>query len=343
MKPQATFMQRALALARRGHGRVSPNPLVGCVIVKNGKIVGEGYHSFYGGPHAEVMALRKAGQRSRGATMYLTLEPCTHWGKTPPCLPLVAQSGIKKAYIAMPEPNPKVSGRGIKGLKSAGIAVYTGLETEAARELNRPFITWMTQKRPYTILKLAMTLDGKTATRTGDSKWISSPESRKRVHELRAGVDAVLVGAQTAIADNPSLTSHGHGRNPLRIVLDPTLRTPLGLKLYSDRQAPTAIVVSPSVPKRRLFLYQKKGIQILRNNMKNGLFELKQLMKLLSQTNVSQLLIEGGKKTAETFIDQNLIDEMQLFIAPKVIGDRARMNQATKLPGDDILIQGRLR
>jgi diaminohydroxyphosphoribosylaminopyrimidine deaminase/5-amino-6-(5-phosphoribosylamino)uracil reductase len=217
------------------------------------------------------------------------------------------------------------------------------LETEAARELNRPFITWMTQKRPYTILKLAMTLDGKTATRTGDSKWISSPESRKRVHELRAGVDAVLVGAQTAIADNPSLTSHGHGRNPLRIVLDPTLRTPLGLKLYSDRQAPTAIVVSPSVPKRRLFLYQKKGIQILRNNMKNGLFELKQLMKLLSQTNVSQLLIEGGKKTAETFIDQNLIDEMQLFIAPKVIGDRARMNQATKLPGDDILIQGRLR
>ncbi len=344
MKPtHATFMQHAVRLAARGRGRVSPNPMVGCVIVKSGKVVGEGHHAFYGGPHAEVNALKKAGRKARGATVYLTLEPCSHWGKTPPCLPLLIENGVKQAYIAMRDPNPMVAGRGIKGLKKAGVRVFTGLEEAAARELNRPFITWMTQKRPYTILKLAMTLDGKTASRTGDSKWISSPASRKKVHALRSQVDAILVGANTAIKDNPALTSHGHGKNPLRVVLDPHLRTPATLKMYNDGQAPTLIVVADRTPIKRFLPYQKRGIQILRNSLKNGVFELKRLMNSLAKNNVSQLLIEGGQMTAKTFIDKNMVDEALFFIAPKLLGNRAKMHQAETLPGPDVVIQGRVR
>jgi diaminohydroxyphosphoribosylaminopyrimidine deaminase/5-amino-6-(5-phosphoribosylamino)uracil reductase len=336
-------MKHALALALRGRGHVSPNPMVGCVIVKKGKVVGQGYHARFGGPHAEVVALQKAGRLARGATMYLTLEPCTHWGKTPPCLPNVVRSGVKTVYIAMKDPNPRVAGQGIKGLKKAGIRTFVGLEGEAAEALNRPFMIGITKKRPYTILKLAMTLDGKTATRTGDSKWISSPESRKKVHTLRSQVDAVLVGAQTAVKDNPKLTSHGQGKNPLRIVLDPKLRTPVRLKIYTDGEAPTMIITSNRVSKSRFRAYEKQGVQILTNSLKNGSFELKELMKNLFKINVGQLLIEGGEKTAKTFFDQNLIDETLFFIAPKLIGDHSKMTQAKIFHGPDLVIHERVR
>lgn len=212
-------MRRALDLAVRGKGFVSPNPCVGCVIVKNGKIVGEGYHREFGGPHAEVNALRHAGSAAKGSTVYLTLEPCTHWGKTPPCAPELIRANVKRVVIAMEDPNPIVSSRGVSALRKAGIDVIIGVEEEAARNLIRSFITWMTKKRPHVILKMAMTLDGKIATATGDSKWISSKASRALGHKLRAESDAILVGSTTARRDKPALTSHGAGRDPKRFVV----------------------------------------------------------------------------------------------------------------------------
>ncbi len=218
-RSHSAFMQRALELAARGKSSVSPNPCVGCVIVKNGKIVGEGHHEEFGGPHAEVIALRKAGPLAAGATAYITLEPCTHWGKTPPCAPIVINAGIKRVIIAMKDPNPIVSGNGIAELRKARIKTEVGIEEKAARHLNRSYILWMTEKRPYVVLKMAMTLDGKIASKAGESKWISSETSRRLVHKLRAESDAVLVGSRTAMLDKPTLTSHGHGRDPLKIIL----------------------------------------------------------------------------------------------------------------------------
>lgn len=332
-------MQRALTLARRGQGRVHPNPMVGCVVVKNGTIIGEGYHPYYGGPHAEIIALRKAGQAARGATLYLTLEPCIHWGKTPPCLPVVAKSGVKKVYIATKDANPLVSGKGIQGLKAAKIDVHVGLMATAARKLNK----FVSKKRPHVLLKLALSLDGKTATWTGDSKWISSPASRKQVHQLRAKMDAVLVGVGTVLKDNPSLTTHGWGRNPIRVVLDPHLRTPRTAKICRDGEARTVLVVSTQVPEKRSLPYQKQGVQILRNVLKNGSFELKNVLKQLSQLNINQVLLEGGLKTAESFIHQNMIDETLFFIAPKLIGDNTKVSQAITLPGPDLVVRKRVK
>ncbi|MCG3203402.1 MAG: Riboflavin biosynthesis protein RibD [Elusimicrobia bacterium] len=212
-------MRRALHLAAKGQGFVNPNPKVGCVIVKKGKIIGEGYHQRFGGPHAEILALAQAGSKAKGATMYLTLEPCTHFGKTPPCAPEILKAQIHQIYVAMKDPNPLVSGKGIQTMKKGGVSVHVGLEEEAAQDLNRPFVTLMTKKRPYVILKMALTLDGKIATKTGDSKWITSTASRRYVHALRSQSDAILVGKRTALMDKPRLTSHGIGRNPTRFVV----------------------------------------------------------------------------------------------------------------------------
>jgi diaminohydroxyphosphoribosylaminopyrimidine deaminase/5-amino-6-(5-phosphoribosylamino)uracil reductase len=315
-------MLRALDLAIKGKGHVSPNPCVGAVLVHNNQIIGEGYHHHSGGEHAEILALKQAGPRAAGSTLYLTLEPCTHFGKTPPCAPQLVQSGIQKAFIAMKDPNPLVSGRGIKTLRQAGIQTHVGLEKKAAETINRPFLTAMTKKRPYTILKMAMTLDGKTATQRGDSKWISSPKSRQWVHQLRAGSDAVLVGDQTANLDNPSLTSHGVGKNPLRIILDPFLKSQRHLKVLSDQKAPTLLVVSDKISATRIKSLQKKGIQILRMSLKFKKFDLKYFLRYLRKNNVNQLLIEGGSETSWSFIKSKLIDEVMFFIAPTLLGGR---------------------
>ena len=310
-------MQRALELAARGRGSVSPNPCVGCVVVKNGRIVGEGYHHRYGGPHAEILALKEAGPNAKGATLYVTLEPCTHWGKTPPCAPEVAHSGVKQIFIAMKDPNPIVSGKGVRALQQAGLRVRVGTQKAAAENLNRGFVTWMTKKRPHVIFKIAMTLDGKIATRTGDSKWISNDASRRLVHKLRAESDAVLIGSRTALTDKPSLTSHGAGRNPMRFVVTSSGRSGRGKRLSA-----------------------------------------RQILHELARHNVSQLLLEGGGETAWPFIKENLIDEMYVFIAPKIVGGKtaptpvggtgfAKIQQALKLNsisvtriGDDMLVHG---
>lgn len=349
-------MHRALELAARGKGRVSPNPCVGCVIVKKGKMVGEGYHQRFGGPHAEVLALNEAGRNARQATAYVTLEPCNHWGKTPPCVPQLVNAGIKQVYIAMKDPNPIVAGRGIRALKKAGIRVQSGMEEKAAATLNRSYITWMKRKRPHTVAKMALTLDGKSATASGESKWISGEASRRLVHKLRAESDAVLIGANTANRDNPSLTSHGAGRNPLRIILDPHLRTKKSLRVYRDRQAKTLVVVDPSKSFSRERELQKRGVQILRTSLRFNRVNLLQLLKNISKINVSQLFIEGGGETIWPFIEHGLLDEIYFFIAPKILGGRSALTpvegtgfkkiaQALKLrdvsvsrSGEDILV-----
>ncbi|MCB4755727.1 MAG: bifunctional diaminohydroxyphosphoribosylaminopyrimidine deaminase/5-amino-6-(5-phosphoribosylamino)uracil reductase RibD [Elusimicrobia bacterium] len=320
--PHIAFMQRALSLAARGKGRVSPNPCVGCVIVNNGRIVGEGAHKFYGGPHAEIEALKEAWASVKGGTVYINLEPCSHWGKTPPCAPVLIQSGIKRIYIATRDPNPLMQGRSIRLLKRAGLKVHVGLEKEAAEHLNRPFFTWMKKKRPYVILKMAMTIDGKIATRKGQSKWISSPASRRLVHKLRTESDAVIIGANTAIRDNPSLTSHHAGRDPLRFVLDPHLRTPPTLRLYNDARARTFIITSVNTPTSAAAPYLKRGVQVIRTKLKNGEFDLSEVLKIIAKLDVSQLFIEGGGGTAWSFIHKRLVDEVLFFISPLIFGGK---------------------
>ncbi|MBI4055641.1 MAG: bifunctional diaminohydroxyphosphoribosylaminopyrimidine deaminase/5-amino-6-(5-phosphoribosylamino)uracil reductase RibD [Elusimicrobia bacterium] len=220
MPSDVEYLRRAMRLARKGVGKVSPNPLVGCVLVKGGRIVGEGYHPYFGGPHAEIGALEKAGPKAREAALYVNLEPCNCWGKTGPCTAAILQAGISRVVASMADPDPRVSGKGFQVLRQAGIQVRSGLLEAEARDLNRPYLIWTTQKRPYVILKSAATLDGKIAARNGKSRWISSKASRNYVHRLRSQVDAILVGTRTVLQDDPELTSHGQGKNPVRIILD---------------------------------------------------------------------------------------------------------------------------
>jgi len=324
------YMQRALLLAARGKGHVNPNPLVGCVIVRQGKIVGEGTHEVFGGPHAEVNALKKAWGHAKGATLYINLEPCTHWGKTPPCIPILIQAGIKEVHIATLDPNPLVAGKGVAALRRAGIKVRVGLEKVAAARLNRPFLTWMKKKRPYVILKMAMSLDGKIATHKGDSRWISSPASRRLVHKLRAESDAVLVGANTAVRDNPYLTAHGAGRDPLRIVLDPHLRTRPNLRVYGEEGRTMIITASSSNPEK-IKILESKGVQILRTPLNKGRIKLKEVLRLIAKYDVSQLLVEGGGNTAWSFVREGLVDEILFFVAPIMIGG---VNAITSVEGE---------
>lgn len=320
MTNHAGYMQRALRLALRGKGWVHPNPLVGCVLVSRNRVVGEGYHARYGGPHAEQVALAKAGSKARGATAYVNLEPCTHWGKTPPCAPSLRAAGIREIYVADKDPNPKVNGKGISFLKRSGIQTHVGLGRDVARAINKPFITWMTQNRPYVTLKMACTLDGKIASRTGESKWISGAQSRRLVHKIRAESDAVLIGANTAIADNPELSAHGEGRNPIRIVLDPRLRTPASLKVYRPSSQPTWLIAGRPVSRERAKRMIESGHKILRENLKFGKSKVKSLLKTLSKNNISQLLIEGGGETSWSFLSEKLVDEILLFVAPLILG-----------------------
>ncbi len=316
-------MQRALTLAAKGKGRVSPNPCVGCVIVKKGEIIAEGFHSLFGGPHAEIAALRQAGSRARGADMYVTLEPCTHWGKTGPCAPEVIRAGLKRVHMAMLDPFPKVSGRGAAALRRAGIQVTVGLEKAAATHLNRAFVTWVTRRRPHVIYKAATTLDGKTASRTSNSRWITGVPARNLVHHLRSDSDAVLVGTRTASADNPNLTSHGAGRSPLRVVIDRTLKLRHSLQLFDTRLARTVVIAGRKATERRLDALARRGVRVIQVGEKRGRLDLRSALKKLAKLGVSQLLLEGGGETSWNFVKDDLVDELIYFIAPMLVGGRA--------------------
>lgn len=322
-------MQRALELATRGQGFVEPNPAVGSVIVDdNLNLIGEGYHQKYGGPHAEIHALDIAGAKANGATIYITLEPCCHQGKTGPCSKAVIQAGIKKAIIAMRDPAPHVDGGGIADLEQAGIVVEVGLLESDAHKLTRPFVKRVTKGLPWIHAKWAMTLDGKIATKTGDSQWISNKRSRELVHQLRGRMDAIMVGLQTAEKDNPLLTARPAGpRTPARIVVDSQARLSSESKLIqSINNAPVIVIAHESAPGINIKRLENAGVEVLQIQSAPGIKtaqpDLEKCLLELGHKEMTNILIEGGGSLLGSCFDAQLIDEVHVFIAPKIVGGK---------------------
>jgi diaminohydroxyphosphoribosylaminopyrimidine deaminase/5-amino-6-(5-phosphoribosylamino)uracil reductase len=322
-------MRRALQLAARGQGRVEPNPMVGCVITTRGKIIGEGYHRRFGGPHAEVEALRRCRGSPRGATIFATLEPCCHCGKTPPCTDALIEARIGRVVAAVRDPSPLVNGRGLRKLRAAGITVATGLLADQAAELNAPYIKLMRQKRPWVILKWAQSLDGKIATQTGDSKWISDEPARAHAHRLRGRVDAILVGVQTVLTDDPKLTARvGRVRRvATRVVLDTDLRTPTTARLVrSAGRVPTWILCGARAPRARARALEAAGCVIRRVPRDGKRLSLPAVLDLLGSHQMTNVLVEGGGRLLGQFVDERLADEFQVYIAPLLIGGRTAVS-----------------
>jgi diaminohydroxyphosphoribosylaminopyrimidine deaminase / 5-amino-6-(5-phosphoribosylamino)uracil reductase len=355
-------MLRALELARKG--KTSPNPMVGAVLVKNNRIIAEGFHSRAGGPHAEVVALRKAGGKARGADLYVNLEPCCHVGRTPPCTDAIIQSGVTRVFIGMKDPNKLVKGKGIRILKAAGIEVSTGMMKKDCEKLNEIFIKVMKTGMPFVTVKTAMSLDGKIATREGDSRWISGVKSRDFVHELRNQNDAILVGTNTILKDNPQLTCRlkkKGGRHPARIILDRRNRIPLTAKIFANSKAHRVVYVSGSkLSTKREQLLKTKNIEVLKvKTLKSG-FDLKQLMKLLAQKELNSILIEGGGEINSSALEVGIVDRVFAFISPILVGGQqapspmggkgvAKITKAMRLGnmkvipiGDDLMVEAEI-
>jgi diaminohydroxyphosphoribosylaminopyrimidine deaminase/5-amino-6-(5-phosphoribosylamino)uracil reductase len=322
-------MQRALELAEQGRGYTATNPLVGAVIIKNEKIIGEGYHHFYGGDHAEVDAIKNATADLRGATMFVTLEPCSHQGKTPPCAQALIEAGITRVFVAMQDPNPKVAGQGLALLREAGVEVEVGLCEAEARRLNEPYLKYIETGLPFVTVKIAQTLDGKIADFRGDSKWITGEAARRRVHKLRAASDAVMVGAGTARADDPSLTTHGvRDRDPLRLILCGTRELSGELKLLANNQDDRTILISSNgVPKNTAV----QGWCI--ESEATGRLNLKEVLKHAAQEKVCSILVEGGQRVFSELILAGLVDKYIFVTAPKLVGSGlAGFTAAAELP-----------
>ena len=316
-----SYMREALRIAEYARGRTSPNPLVGAVIVRDGAIVASGWHRAAGEPHAEIHALRMAGELARGATLYVTLEPCAHHGRTGPCAEAVIAAGLARVVIALSDPNPLVAGRGIHLLTAAGIEVTTGICEDEARRQNEIFLKWVTTKRPFVTLKTAMTLDGKIASHTGASQWITGAAARARVHAYRNENDAILVGIGTVLADDPSLTTrlkHGTGKNPLRIVLDSEARTPLDAKLVADGAAPTIIVVSERADHRRVNLLRACGAEVVTLGAQR--VDIAALLDYLGARDITSLFVEGGAAVNWSLLAGGSVDKVHAFIAPMLMG-----------------------
>ncbi|MEW6357512.1 MAG: bifunctional diaminohydroxyphosphoribosylaminopyrimidine deaminase/5-amino-6-(5-phosphoribosylamino)uracil reductase RibD [Planctomycetota bacterium] len=319
MTDDERFMRMALALAERGRGKVEPNPMVGAVIVKGGKVVGKGYHRWFGQAHAEVNAIRDAGRRAKGATLYVTLEPCTTYGKTPPCTDAIIAAGLARVVVASPDPT---QGDARRILRRAGIEMVFGPCREEANELNAPFFKLRLLGLPYVTAKWAMTLDGKIATRTGDSKWISCEASRRMVHVLRSQVDAIMVGIGTVLQDDPELTARTpRGRNPRRIILDSRARVPLKSKIVrTARDVETIIATTRTAPKKKSAALERAGCEVLVLPARLGAVDLKRLMRTLGRRELSHVLVEGGAKVLTAMLAADLIDRVWVFIAPTILG-----------------------
>lgn len=355
------YMKLALRLARRGMGRTSPNPMVGAVIVKDNRIVGRGYHRYYGGQHAEINAMENAGEDVRGATLYVTLEPCCHYGKMPPCVDAVIKNNIARVVIGSLDPNPRVNGRSVEILRQHGIATEVGVLEAECRSLNEAHFKFMTTGVPLVRLKFAETLDGRIATSTGDSQWLSSPSSQRRAHRWRSLHDAVMVGVGTVLADNPELTVRlVKGRNPVRIVLDSKLRIPLASKLLaSQAAAPTLIATTSGADREKLAALRQMGIEVMTiPEDERGEVDLTHLLKMLGQRNITSVLVEGGAATITSFLRRKLADRLVAIVAPKLMGkgidavgelNITEVGQALKLSftrtcrsGEDLVIEARL-
>lgn len=322
------WMRLALQLARRGFGKTSPNPMVGAVLVRGGEVLGRGWHRRAGGPHAEVEAIRDAGKRGariKGATLYVTLEPCSTHGRTPPCTDAILQAGIKRVVVAATDPNPRHAGNGLTLLERAGIEVISGIESDAAIALNESFNHWIVYRTPFVTVKAAMTLDGKIATSSGESKWITGEKARAYGMQLRVGADAILAGINTILLDDPGLTVRGKvtKTKPLRrIILDPRAKTPLTARVVADEfAAQTTIVVTENAPAKRIDALSRK-VSVLVAPLTEGKIDLRWLMKRLGSEEVTSLLVEGGGETNALMLEQGLAHRVAFFYAPKIIGGR---------------------
>lgn len=356
------FMRRALELAERGRGHVEPNPLVGAVVVREGRIVGSGWHQRFGGPHAEVFALQEAGEAARGATLYVTLEPCCHYGKTPPCTEAILAAGVNRVVAAMWDPFPEVAGKGVEALRRGGVTVEVGLLGEAAEHLNAPYLKLLRMGRPYVIAKWAMSLDGRIATSTGDSRWISSEASRQRVHEIRGRVDGILIGIVTALVDDPLLTARPPGpRTACRIVLDNRLRLPIASRLVQTAsEAPVLIFHKPQADPASRKRLEAAGCECVALPGSSTRESIGFLLEELGRRRFTNLLVEGGSEVLGSFFDAGAVDEVMAFVAPKIIGGRqapgpvggqgaAILAQCLRLRGstverigEDVLIRARI-
>ena len=319
------FMQRALELARRAQGAASPNPAVGAVIVRQGRLVGQGWTQPPGGHHAEIEALAGAGEEARGATLYVTLEPCSHYGRTPPCTQALLRAGIAEVHVAIQDPYPQVNGSGIKELEAAGVRVLLGEREEEAREVMEAYLKWASTGLPFITAKYAMSLDGKIATATGESRWITGPQARRRGHDLRSASDAIMVGIGTALADDPQLTARDEAdraleRQPLRVVVDSGARLPAGAAML--RAPGSTLVATADPPDARVRPLVDAGAEVLRLPGDDGRVDLNRLLCLLGQRPITSLLAEGGGVLLASLVRQGLVDRVMAFIAPVIIGGR---------------------
>ena len=359
----ARHMQRALELARRGEGHVEPNPMVGCVIADGERVLGEGWHDKFGGPHAEVAAIEAAVEVPAGATFYVTLEPCCHQGKTPPCAPAIVKCAPARVVVGALDPSPAVNGQGVAELRAAGIEVEVGVLPKESDHLIAPFRKRVTQGLPWVIAKWAMTLDGKIATRAGDSRWISSSASRNTAHRLRGRVDAVLVGSGTVRADDPLLTARPAGpRMALRIVADSQAQLPLSCRLVETAaEYPLAVAVADDAPDDRVAAFEERGVQVIRCQGHSHGDRLHFLLMELAVRGVTNLLVEGGGRLLGLLFDERAIDEVHVFIAPKIVGGATAVpaiagegldtisaalavtNPHLEMIGDDVYLSGRVQ
>lgn len=313
------WMEFAFQLAKQAIGQTSPNPLVGAVVVKDGELIGFGAHLKAGEPHAEVHALNMAGEKAKGATLYVTLEPCSHFGKTPPCSELIIKRGIKRVVVAALDPNPLVSGRGVKALQDAGIDVEAGILQKNGHELNKVFFHYIQTNTPFVTLKYAATFDGKIATKTGDSKWITGEEARQDVHRYREIHDGILVGVNTIIKDNPSLTCRlpDRKRTPIRIILDTHLRIPLDANVITDKEAETWVICQDGDLNKKAEL-KKLGIEVL---TLHDQWNIPNILKILGERGITSLFVEGGARVHASFLKAEAVNELIVYFAPKILGD----------------------
>lgn len=324
------FMEQAISLARLAQGNVSPNPAVGAVLVKDGVVVGQGFTQPPGAHHAEIVALEQAGESARGSTLYVTLEPCCHFGRTPPCTRAVIAAGISCVHMSMIDPNPAVAGKGRSELEDAGIQTSVGEHEEQARQLNEAYAKYITTGLPFVTVKFAMSLDGKIATHSGDSKWISSAASRQFAHSLRHTSDAIMAGVNTVLADDPHLTTRSSGgrggtpkRQPLRIIVDGKGRTPQSARIFHEAGKTILVLGRPATANEKE-AFTRLGAEILELPSVNGIIELKVLFKILGERQITSVLVEGGGILVGSLFDQGLVDRVFAFIAPVIIGGEAR-------------------
>lgn len=316
------YMQQALQLARQGRGRTSPNPVVGAVIVKDDQVIGRGWHQKAGTAHAEIHALAEAGSDAKNATIYVTLEPCCHHGRTGPCTEAILAAGIQRVVVAMTDPNPLVAGCGIGVLRERGVTVETGVLADESAQLNAAFIKWISCKLPFVTLKNGISLDGKIATQSGDSRWITGSESRLEVHRMRDVSDAIITGIGTVLADDPELTTRlpEGGRSPVRVVLDRLARTPLGAKILNQQAAPTIIFVSEAAPLNRREALAASGAEVVVAPEVAGRIDLSFVLSTLGQRCLTNVMVEAGGTLNSAFLFGNYVDKVVMFIAPKIIG-----------------------